>query len=87
MKDYLLWLKRNRLILLGFVFGIAFYFVDAAVDALLFSDENLLELVLNPEPFEIYMRGAVFIIAVAFGVHAHTLLRNAELVGFSQLLS
>jgi two-component system sensor kinase FixL len=62
------------LIWLGVLTGVGFYFIDAVVDATLFSEGSLFEQLLHPSASELWMRLAFIVFATGFGIYAFSIL-------------
>jgi len=54
-------------VLISFLFGIIFWFIDTAVDTIYFSDNELSNILLAPEPIELWMRSYILVTALVFG--------------------
>jgi hypothetical protein len=58
--------------------GLGFYVTDILVDVFVFRRGTFIEKLINPTYHEIWMRTAVLIVAVAFAIYVHILLRRAH---------
>ena len=65
-----------KLVWLGVAFALAFYVADAMVDVFIFHHGKLSEQILHPDPYEVWMRLGIIIIALAFGFYAHVLFKR-----------
>ncbi|NOT05403.1 MAG: PAS domain S-box protein [Anaerolineales bacterium] len=61
--------KSYRLVWLGIGLSIFFLIVDIIFDTHFFPEESLLELILTPSPYEVYMRTSVVILVLAFSAY------------------
>ena len=73
--------SRYGLIWLGGLTGVGFYFIDAFVDAVLFSEGTLRDQLLHPSGSELWVRVCVLLLAVAFAIFAQRLLRRERATG------
>ena len=69
---------RYSLIWLGVLAGVGFYFIDALVDALLFSEGTLRDQLLHPSASELWMRLSFIVLATGFGIYAFNVLRREQ---------
>ncbi len=68
--------KRNALVVIGFILGGVFWVADATVDHLLFRvGGTLREPLLSPDAHEVYVRCLVWVMLTAFGAIAQALMR------------
>jgi hypothetical protein len=69
---------RYTIIWTGLLVGLGFYVTDILVDVFVFRRGTFIEKLINPTYHEIWMRTAVLIVAVAFAIYVHILLRRAH---------
>ena len=62
----------------GALFGVTFYVIDVLVDVYLFQQGNLVEQLAHPGYHEIYMRGSIFFLFIAFAAYAGILLGRIQ---------
>ncbi len=67
--------KPEFLPVLGFVFSIAFWFLDSIVDVLVFEEEaTFIDSMFSPEPIEQWMRMMVILLMFLFSIYAKKML-------------
>ena len=70
--------QRWKLLWLSGLLGIGFYLADSSVDAYLFQEGKLVDQLLHPDPFELWMRLSVLVVSLAFGAFAQLMLNRAN---------
>ena len=68
----------RSLLWMGALFGIVFYLIDVLIDVYLFQRGNLVDQLANPGLHEVYMRGSIFFLCVAFAACAGILLGRMQ---------
>lgn len=68
----------TRILIASIITGICLCAVDAIIDVTFFSNESLLEELLSPSLFEIYVRAAILTIMVANGLIASRIAARLE---------
>ena len=69
---------RYTLIWVGILIGVAFYFFDASIDAMVFNKGTVPDLLLHPTAHELWMRLTVLVFSTGFGVYAFTILQREQ---------
>ena len=67
---------RYTIIWIVLLVGVGFYVTDIIIDVFIFRNGTLKEEILNPGYYEVWMRSAVFLVAIAFAIYIQLLLRN-----------
>jgi signal transduction histidine kinase len=60
----------DKMILLGIGLGALFWVLDSAIDVLVFHEGTFIQMVLSPEPVELWMRLVVLSLLIMFSVYA-----------------
>jgi len=68
----------SSLLWMGVIFGAAFYVIDVLVDVYLLQRGNFADQLTNPGIHEIYMRGSIFFLCLAFAAYAGILLGRSQ---------
>jgi len=68
----------RSLLWMGALFGGAFYVIDVLIDVYLLQRGNLVEQLAHPGYHEIFMRGSIFFLCVAFAAYAGILLGRSQ---------
>jgi PAS domain S-box-containing protein len=68
----------SSLLWMGALFGAAFYVIDVLIDVYLLQRGNLADQLTNPGIHEVYMRGSIFFLCLAFAAYAGILLRRSQ---------
>ena len=68
--------ERYTIIWIGLLMGLGFYATDIIVDVFVFRSRTLTEEILNPTFHEVWMRTTVAMVAVAFAIYIHILLKR-----------
>ncbi|MGB7932703.1 MAG: PAS domain S-box protein [Gammaproteobacteria bacterium] len=68
----------RSLLWVGVLFGVAFYVFDVLIDVYLFHRGHLADQLAHPGYHEMYMRGSIFFLCVAFSAYAGILLNKAQ---------
>lgn len=63
---------RDKMIFLGIGLGALFWILDSAFDVLVFHEGTFIQMLLTPEPMEMWMRLLVICILIIFGVYAQS---------------
>lgn len=63
-------IRNQRFVLIGIGCGTAAWLLDAVIDSLFFSHEPISEQLLNPSPFELYIRTLLLLLFILFGYYA-----------------
>jgi PAS domain S-box-containing protein len=71
---------RYTIIWIGLLLGLGFYVGDIIIDVFVFRSGTLKEQILNPSHHELWMRTAVFIVAVAFAIYVQLLLKREHAI-------
>jgi PAS domain S-box-containing protein len=70
---------RYTIIWIGLLVGLGFYAGDIIIDVFVFRSGTLSHEILNPTNHEVWMRTAVFLVAVAFSIYVQVLLRREQI--------
>jgi diguanylate cyclase (GGDEF)-like protein/PAS domain S-box-containing protein len=65
--------KKSRIITLGVVLSVCYWFVESIVDSYVFSTGTVMEQVFSPKPNELWMRGVITFLILAFSAYANSL--------------
>src|SRR3989338_11510369 len=63
-----------RLQWIGIGIGILFWFIDSAIDALIFGERTFFEQIIAPDPIDIWMRLLVISTLIIFSFYAQSLI-------------
>lgn len=69
---------NHSLLWMGVLLGVAFYVIDVLIDVYLLQRGNLVDQLAHPGYHEMYMRGSILFLCVAFAAYAGVLLRRTQ---------
>ena len=67
---------QYTIIWIGLLVGLGFYVADILIDVFVFSEGTLIEQILHPTYYEMWMRMCVLLIAVSFAIYVQILLKR-----------
>jgi hypothetical protein len=83
------WITRNAMLFTGLCLGVAFWFVEALIHALVFYHAPFIDEVVHPDPHEIWMRSFIVCLFIGFGFFAQCVVNSRKRAeeGQKQLVS
>ena len=76
MQEKIFKTTGRRIVFVGVGFILLFWFVDILIDAYLFREGTFLSQLLDPEPYEIYVRILIVVIILATTIYARSITKQ-----------